>query len=83
MHPKTDGSRNGISRYNRVAICAIHQLALHTILCHRLPVSVRCAVILWVIQVLVELEVCSDMSVLHVVVEVLVLLLGMNAGFWG
>ncbi|CAM9333328.1 unnamed protein product, partial [Ectocarpus sp. 8 AP-2014] len=41
------------------------------------------AAILWVIQVLVELEVWPDTPALHVVVEVLILLLGMNAGYWG
>ncbi|CAM9839738.1 unnamed protein product, partial [Ectocarpus fasciculatus] len=41
------------------------------------------AVTVWVIQVLVELEQLSNTPALHVVVEVLALLFGMNGGFWG
>lgn len=52
---------------------------------HRTWVSVSAlhAVVLGVIQVLVELEILSNTPALHVVVEVLALLFGMNAGFWG
>ncbi|CAB1107996.1 unnamed protein product [Ectocarpus sp. CCAP 1310/34] len=42
-----------------------------------------CVAVLWVIQVLVELELLSDTSALHVVVEVQALLIGMNIGLSG
>ncbi|CAB1110052.1 unnamed protein product [Ectocarpus sp. CCAP 1310/34] len=42
-----------------------------------------CAAVLWVIQVLVELDLLSDTSALHVVVQVQALLIGMNIGISG
>ncbi|CAM9948192.1 unnamed protein product, partial [Ectocarpus sp. 13 AM-2016] len=42
-----------------------------------------CVAVLWVIQVLVELEIWPNTSAFHVVVEVQALLVGMNSGISG